>query len=323
MTTPTEGLLPIIEKFSQAKILVIGDVMLDKFIWGEVTRISPEAPVPIVHVKNETCAPGGAANAAMNVCALGAKCYLLGLVGDDSAKDILITLLNAKNIDTKGIFVHQKPTIQKIRIMGNNHNLIRFDYEEKSDNEKENEMIEYINKIIDDIDLILVSDYAKGTITETLMTELKKTGKKIIVDPKSEKFNFYSGAYAIKPNEKEATEITNIKNTGEESINQMGRQMLEQSNANILLSRGKEGMSLFELQGDISHFPAKTKEAFDVTGAGDTVVATIAVAIATGACLKEAAMLSNYAAGIKVSKIGTVTVSKQELQNTLKETHSK
>ncbi len=323
MTTKTEGLLPILEKIGSTKILVIGDLMLDKFIWGDVTRISPEAPVPVVHVKNETCAPGGAANAAMNVCALGAKCYLLGLVGDDYAKDILITLLNAKNIDTQGIFVHQNPTIQKVRVMGNNHNLIRFDYEEKTENEKEKEMIEYIKQIANEIDIILVSDYAKGTITQTIMLELKKIGKKIIVDPKSERFHFYKGVYAIKPNEKEATEIANMKNTGEESINQMGKQMLERSNANILLSRGKEGMSLFELEGDISHFPARTKEVFDVTGAGDTVVATIALAIAAGANLKEATMLANYAAGIKVSKIGTVAVSKQELQNTLKENSSK
>ena len=173
------------------------------------------------------------------------------------------------------------------------------------------------------MDVILVSDYAKGTITETIMSELKKLGKKIIVDPKSDRFNFYKEVYAIKPNEKEASEITNIKDSCEESINEMGKQMLGKSGANILLSRGKDGMSLFELEGDISHLPAKTKEAFDVTGAGDTVVATLAVASAIGANLKEAAMLSNYAAGIKVSKIGTVPVRKTELNNSLNENSTK
>lgn len=313
----------LIEQFQNAKVLVIGDLMLDKFIWGEVTRISPEAPVPIVHVKNETFAPGGAANAAMNVASLGAQCHTIGLTGEDSARDILITLLRAKNINTDGILTSTKPTIQKIRIMGNNQHLVRFDYEEKNDNEKEKEMIEQIKKIADKIDIILVSDYAKGTITETMMSELKKTGKKIIVDPKSNKFHTYKGAYAIKPNQTEASEITGTKETTEQAINEMGKQLLERSNSNILLSRGKDGISVFELDGTISHLPSQTKDVCDVTGAGDTVVATLSVAIATGANLKEATTLANYAAGITVSKIGTVTVSKTELQNSITEKSGK
>ncbi|MBI4140867.1 hypothetical protein HY485_03460, partial [Candidatus Woesearchaeota archaeon] len=150
-----------LENFSKVNVLVIGDTMLDKFVWGEVTRISPEAPVPVVNVTNETCAPGGAANAAMNVAALGAQCFLTGLTGDDAGRDVLITLLRSKNINTDGLLIHNHPTTQKVRIMGNNHQLVRYDYEEKTQNEKEQEMINYVKSIIEKIDVILISDYAK------------------------------------------------------------------------------------------------------------------------------------------------------------------
>lgn len=323
MTDNTETLSLHLEQFPQAKILVIGDIMLDKFIWGDVTRVSPEAPVPVVHVKNETCAPGGAANAAMNVAALGAKCFLTGLTGDDASRDILLTLLRSKNINTDGLHTHDHPTIQKVRIMGNNHQLVRYDYEEKTSNEKEQAIIDYIKTIINDIDIILVSDYAKGTITQRIMEELKKLNKEIIVDPKPEKFPIYKDVFLIKPNEKEAREMTDNNKQGEDAIYEIGSRLTEQSGAHILISRGKEGMSLFELDGAVTHVPARTREAHDVTGAGDTVVATIAVALATGATLKEAAILANHAAGIKVTKIGTVPVSKTELAAALRAGNNK
>ena len=307
-----------LENFSKVKVLVIGDAMLDKFIWGDVTRISPEAPVPVINVTNETCAPGGAANTAMNVAALGAQCFLAGLTGDDAGRDVLITLLRSKNINTEGLLIHTHPTIQKVRIMGNNHQLARYDYEEKTHNEKEQEMLQYIKQIIKQIDIIIVSDYSKGTITETIMNELKKSEKQVIVDPKPEKFKLYKDVFLIKPNEKEAYEITHNTNKGEEAINEIGTKLTEQSNAHILISRGKDGMSLFEFDGAITHVPARTREAHDVTGAGDTVVATIAVALAAGANLKEATILANHAAGIKVTKIGTVPVSRTELAAALR-----
>lgn len=315
----TKDLLRITDEFKKASILVIGDVMLDKFIWGDVTRVSPEAPVPVVHVKQETYAPGGAANAAMNVATLGATCYLVGLVGDDAAKDVLTTLLTAKNVHTEGLFTHPRPTIQKIRIVGNNQHIVRFDYEEQGPNQREQDMLGYIKTIINTIDLILVSDYAKGVITKTLMTELKAFSKKIIVDPKPDHFHYYQDVYLIKPNQKETTEITGIKGNLEENLLAAGRALVEQSNAHVLVSRGKDGMTLFERDGTVTHLPTYAKEACDVTGAGDTVVATTTVALAGGASLKDAALLANYAAGIKVSRIGTVPISFSELQTRLQQ----
>ncbi len=323
MTDDTERVNKYLEQFSNTNILVIGDVMLDKFIWGDVTRISPEAPVPVVHVKNETCAPGGAANVAMNVATLGAKCFIAGLTGDDAGRDIMITLLRSKNIDTAGLIIHNHPTIQKVRIMGNNHQLVRYDYEEKIQNKKHQELIHYIKSIIENVDVIIISDYAKGTITDELMNEIKKLEKEIIVDPKPQNFNLYKDVFLIKPNEKEAREITLNPNNGEEAINEIGNKLTEQSNAHILISRGKDGMSLFELEGAITHIPAHTREAHDVTGAGDTVVAVMAVALAAGANIKEAAILANHAAGIKVTKIGTVPVTKTELAARLRAGNNK
>lgn len=310
-------LLKLTESFSNTRILVIGDVMLDKFIWGDVTRVSPEAPVPVVHVKQETYAPGGAANAAMNVATLGATCYLVGLVGDDPAKDVLTTLLTAKNVRTEGLFTHHRPTIQKIRIVGNNQHIVRFDYEEQGPNQREQDMLSYIRTIINTIDIILVSDYAKGVITKTLMDELKTFSKKIIVDPKPDHFHYYQDVYLIKPNQKETSEITSLKTNSEADITTAGRALVEKSKAHILISRGKDGMTLFEREGSIHHLPTYAKEACDVTGAGDTVVATTAVAIASGAQLKDAAILANHAASIKVSRIGTVPVTLSDLRTSL------
>ncbi len=313
-------LLKIIENFKNKKILVVGDIMLDKYIWGEVSRISPEAPVQVVNVLKETYEAGGAANVANNVSALTGKAFMVGIAGNDEAKNILLEELNKKKIDVEGIFIDiDKPTTQKVRIIGKSQQLLRVDYEKKEHVHKdmEDRMIAFFNKIIRQVDIAVVSDYAKGVITPIICNKLiqiaKDNKKEIIVDPKPKHKDLYVNATLITPNNAEASEMTNIED-GDESVLGMGAKLLKYLNANVLITRGEKGMSLFEKDGSVTNIPAKAKEVYSIIGAGDTVVATTALAVASGADLKEAAMLANIAAGIKVGKIGTASVSIEEIK---------
>ncbi len=296
----------IIENFKGKRILVIGDVMLDKYIYGSVTRISPEAPVQVVKVEKESYVPGGAANAACNIAALGGTVYLVGFVGKDPEAGILANLLAEKGV-ISDFAIWNAPTIQKARVVGHTQQLLRIDYEsEPSINAKD--VIEKIKKFIAAADIIVISDYAKGIVNEEVMKTVLSCGKKVIVDPKPKNLKLYKGAFLIKPNFAEAKEIT-----GKQDIMEIGRALQEQTGANILITRGKEGMSLFETNGVDMHIPTEAREVYDVSGAGDTVTASIALAVAVGVELKEAAIIGNHAAGIKVGKAGTATVSAKEL----------
>lgn len=313
-----------LSKFKEKKILVIGDIMLDKYIWGSVDRISPEAPVPVVKADYEEYLPGGAANVANNIAALGAKVFMVGLLGGDNAGFILSSELNKRTINTDGINVDKnKPTIQKIRVIGQKQQLLRIDYEKVSYQEKdyEEKTLKFISDKIKQIDAIIVSDYAKGVITKNLMQnliELCKTNKKIIVvDPKPKHIAYYKDATLITPNTKEAYEITNLAESYDEDINVMGNKIIQKTNSDVLITRGEKGMSLFEKDGKITHIPTKTKEVYDVTGAGDTVVAVLALSLASGASTEQAAIIANHAAGIVVGKIGTSTASIAELKTSL------
>ncbi len=319
-------LLRILENFKNKKILVVGDIMLDKYIWGEVSRISPEAPVQVVNVKKETYAPGGASNVASNVSALGGKAFMLGLAGNDEAKEILLKELNKRAVNTDGIFADRdKPTTQKVRIVGRGQQLLRVDYEDREHMHRdiENFLIKFVEKKIKEIDAVVVSDYAKGVVTEKLIEFLagaaKKSGKAVIVDPKPAHMALYSGVTLITPNNAEASEMAGIEEGNDEAVRAIGLKLLKALNTNVLLTRGEKGMSLFEKNWGVTHIPAKAKEVYSLIGAGDTVVATIALAVACGASLKEAATLANIAAGIKVGKIGTASVSideiKKEIEN--------
>lgn len=315
-----EKLLRTIEKFKDKKIIVIGDIMLDKYIWGEVSRISPEAPVQVVNVLKESYAPGGAANVANNIAALGGNTYMVGIVGKDEANNILLTELQKRNINVDGIFEDDnKPTIQKVRVVGRGQQLLRFDYEKKGDvdsNAKAN-ILSFIDKNIENFDAIAISDYSKGVITKNLMEKLKEickeNGKVIIVDPKPKNKDFYKNVTLVTPNHTEAHEILNIEMESEDDIS-VGKKLIETFNSPVLMTKGEKGMSLFELNGEITSIPTKAKEVYDVTGAGDTSLATIALSLASGASIKEAAILANYAAGITVGKVGTSTVSIDELK---------
>ena len=319
-----ERLLKIIEKFKDKKILVIGDIMLDKYIWGEVSRISPEAPVQVVSVLKETYAPGGAANVANNIAALGGKAYMAGIVGHDYANKMLLSELQKRDINVDGVFKDgNKPTIQKVRVIGRGQQLLRFDYEKKGyvDNNVESDILNFIEKNIENFDVIAISDYAKGVVTKNLMARLseicKKNNKLIIVDPKPKHKDFYKNVDLITPNHTEAHEILNVESESDDEIPAIGKKLIDTFNCPVLMTRGEKGMSLFELNGDITNIPTKAKEVYDVTGAGDTTVATIALSLASGASTKEAATLANYAAGITVGKVGTTTVSIEELENSI------
>ena len=321
-----QRLLKLLEQFKNKKILVIGDIMLDKYIWGEVSRISPEAPVQVVNVVRESYAPGGASNVASNASALNGKVFMVGIAGNDEAKNILLEELKKRGINTDGIFIDKdKPTIQKVRIVGRGQQLLRVDYENKEHVHEniEHSMMEFLEKIIKDIDVAVISDYAKGVVTQEISNKLiqlaRQNNKMMIVDPKPEHRDFYSNVTLVTPNNAEASEMTNIVDGSDDAVLEMGSKLLRYLNSNILITRGEKGMSLFENDGSITHIPAKAKEVYSIIGAGDTVVATIALASASGASLKEAATLANIAAGIKVGKIGTASVSideiKREIEN--------
>ncbi|MBI2650115.1 D-glycero-beta-D-manno-heptose-7-phosphate kinase [Candidatus Woesearchaeota archaeon] len=316
-----QRLLKILEQFRNKKILVVGDIMLDKYIWGEVSRISPEAPVQVVHVQRETYAPGGASNVASNISALSGKAHMVGIVGNDEAKKVLIEELKNRGIDTNGILIdNDKPTTQKVRIVGRSQQLLRVDYEKKEHVHQniERSVIAFFEKIIREIDVAVISDYAKGVITQEICGKLvqiaREHKKAIIVDPKPKHRDFYSNVTLITPNNAEASEMTGIEDGNDDAVLEMGPKLVKYLNTNVLITRGEKGMSLFEKDGNVTHVPAKAKEVYSLIGAGDTVVATIALALASGASLEEAATIANIAAGIKVGKIGTASVSIDEIK---------
>ena len=316
-----QKLLRILDNFKGKKILVIGDIMLDKYIWGDVSRISPEAPVQVVNVLKETFEAGGAANVASNVAALGGFPYMVGISGNDEARKILIEEMKKKCINIDGVFQdNDKPTTQKIRIIGKSQQLLRVDYESKEHIHRdiENKVIKFVEKNIKDADVVIMSDYAKGAITKEVsekLVELAKQNKKpVIVDPKPKHKDFYRGVDLITPNNNEASEMSGIEDGSDESVIEMGKSLLKNFSTNVLLTKGEKGMSLFEKDGSISHIPTKAREVYSLIGAGDTVAATIAMAVASGAELKDAAFLANIAAGIKVGKIGTASVSVEEIK---------
>ena len=314
-------LLKILENFKGKKILVIGDIMLDKYIWGYVSRISPEAPVQVVNVLKETFEAGGAANVASNISALGGKALMAGITGNDGARKILMDELKKKNIDVNGILIDKdRPTTQKVRILGKSQQLLRVDYEnnEHIHADLENSIIGFLEKNIKNADVVVISDYAKGVITHEasrkIMQLSNQNNKPIIVDPKPKHKEFYKDVALITPNNAEASEMSGIEGESDETAIKMGNNLLKNLNANILITRGEKGMSLFEKNGSITSIPAKAREVYSLIGAGDTVVATIALAVASGADFKEAAILSNIAAGIKVGKMGTASVSVEEIK---------
>ena len=296
-------LIEIIDKFKDKKILVIGDLILDHYAYGTVSRISPEAPVPIVHIKSEEYKLGGAANVAANIATLSGNITLIGLIGRDRKGKKVIDLCKKNKIKIFPEYFHR--TIKKTRIIAENQQLVRID-EEQITNKDLNPRL--IKKEAEKADIIIISDYAKGAISPNLMKLLTSLNKRIVVDPKPKNKSLYQGVYLITPKQKEATEMSSFEN-----VYKAGEQLQRELNTNVIITKGKQGMSIFN--NGIKDIPTFAKEVYDVTGAGDTVIATLSLALASGANLEESAILANHAAGIAVGKPGTARVYLEELKN--------
>ena len=317
----------IIDRFPQASVLVVGDLMLDRFIWGKVTRISPEAPVPVVDVQKEDIMLGGSANVLNNIWAMGGRAFGAGVIGSDDTGHKLLSLFSKRKIDTRGLVVEDKrPTTEKTRIVAHGQQVVRFDRESKKPIEEESRLkiLSYIREIAHEVEVVVVSDYNKGVVDRPLIEGLreifKNRGVIICVDPKSTDFSLYQGLDIITPNQLEAARAVGKEIADSDGLFLVGKTLLERYNFKaVLITRGEEGMSLFERAKEVIHtsLPTKAREVFDVTGAGDTVIGVFALCLAAGANFREAAVLANHAAGIVVGKIGTATVSPEELKNSL------
>ena len=305
--------------------MVLGDLMLDHFIWGKVSRISPEAPVPVVRVREETQRLGGAANVAHNIRTLGATPVLVGLVGDDEHGRTLAGTIQDLDIATDWIVIDQnRMTTMKTRVVAHSQQVVRADWEDTGDISGKvlDELMDRIAGEIDRVQGLIISDYGKGVITvEVLRRVLELAREKdvfVAVDPKESHFDLYKGVSLITPNQREAGQAFGKMIIDEDSLEEVGRGMLDRLDLQaLLITRGEEGMSLFESDGSMTHFPTMAREVYDVTGAGDTVVGSFVVARTAGAGLKEAALISNHAAGIAVGGVGTTAVSFDQLADDL------
>jgi rfaE bifunctional protein kinase chain/domain len=317
----------IIDNFKKARILVVGDIMVDHFIWGRVSRISPEAPVPVVEVQSDNLLLGGSANVINNICAMGGKAYGTGVVGDDDMSELVFREFRKKKLDTGGLIRQvERPTTIKTRIVAHGQQVVRFDRESRHPilADSIDRMVAYIKKISRHIDAIVVSDYGKGVIGKPLLEGIRHiiAGKKIVVcvDPKQSDFSLYQGFDIITPNHHEAARALAVEVSNGHGLIAIGKKLLERYQFRaLLITRGEEGMSLFEKNDRIlhTHFSTRAKEVFDVTGAGDTVIGVFALCMASQASFKEAALLANHAAGIVVGKVGTATVTQEELKRSL------
>jgi D-beta-D-heptose 7-phosphate kinase/D-beta-D-heptose 1-phosphate adenosyltransferase len=320
--------LNLIDSFKKQSILVVGDTMIDRFIWGKVRRISPEAPVPIVEVTKETQVLGGAANVASNIAALGAKAYMVSTIGSDLYGKILVDMFKEKKINADYlVYDDKRPTIVKSRIIAVSQQLVRIDKEVKGQFESriENKLISSIEALIPKVNAVIISDYGKGVVCQKILKKTITLARKykipVTVDPKVEHFKKYKRITTMTPNEKEAIEGMNAKNieTGLD-VENLGKRILKTLNSeSVVITRGEKGMTLIEPNNKITNIPTRAKEVYDVTGAGDTVISTMTLALAAKADLLTSAEVANFAAGIVVAKLGTATATPEELKNVISE----
>ncbi len=321
-----EHLRRLLPKLKAKKILILGDLMLDEHIWSKVSRISPEAPVPVAEVSSITHVPGGAGNVAVNITELGGKPYIIGIIGTDSSGGKLLSALRRNKISTKYIIIDKhRPTILKSRIIAVSQHVVRVDREDKNPigENLTKKVLPIIKSVIKKVDAVLISDYGKGIVTpkisRTLIAFSKKYKIPVAVDPKGSNYSKYKGATIITPNFAEAEAAAGSRISSEQNLIQAGRKLLKKIKTDyVLITRGRDGMSLFSKEENF-HIRAIPREVFDITGAGDAVIATLTLAISAGASMKDAAILSNYSGAIVVGKIGTAPVKKGELEAALEE----
>lgn len=321
----------IIKRFSRVRILVVGDVMLDRFIWGGVSRISPEAPVPVVVVEKETFLLGGAANVVNNIHALGGEVSLCGLIGDDEMGQKINQRLDEMGVERSGVTMEPgRQTTVKTRIIAHHQQLVRIDRETTQPPRTSTirRLSDYLERHIKGFDGIILSDYGKGLLTKGVIRHAIRTAREdkkfVMVDPKIKNFFSYREATVVTPNTGEASSASRIFITDEASLNRAGRILLKRLRCDALVvTRGEDGMAIFEPHQRPFLVPTEAKEVYDVTGAGDTVIGTMALALGAGASIRRATELANHAAGIVVGKVGTATVHQKELIDAMKERHRK
>ncbi|HEY2379780.1 MAG TPA: D-glycero-beta-D-manno-heptose-7-phosphate kinase [Terriglobia bacterium] len=309
----------ILNRFSGQTILIVGDVMLDEFIWGKVRRISPEAPVPVVEVVDETYRLGGSGNVAANIQELDGKAIPIGIVGRDAASDRIGELLEKAGIETHGLVRADRPTTLKTRILAHSQQVVRADRESRKplSAELNADLAMLFTQFLPEAAAVIVSDYDKGVVNPDLMAAIlpmaRSEGIPVFLDPKVHHADYYRPITLITPNHREAELLTGMAIDSEPRLEEAGRKLLQKFACEYaLITRGEEGMSLFS-NASSHHLPTFAREVFDVTGAGDTVIAALALARAGGAAMEEAAILANHAAGIVVGKVGTATVTRAEL----------
>ncbi len=317
-----EGFGLILDKVDRCRIVILGDLIVDQYIWGKVSRISPEAPIPVVEVVRENFSLGGAANVASNLNALGASVEICGVVGDDSHGRMLLGMLKEKGIDTRLVVkAPDRPTILKTRIIAHKQQVVRVDREDTRSLEGEGlaRMKEHLQETIPNVDAVILEDYGKGVIQERLLSEIipmaRGLGKIVTVDPKRDHFPFYKGVTAITPNRLEAEEATGIHISDEKGLHEAGARLMERLQCDaVLITMGDQGMCLFKDGEPPLKIPARAREVYDVSGAGDTVIAVFTSALVAGATFRQAAMLSNVAGGLVVEKLGTAVVTREEIR---------
>lgn len=310
-----------LDRLSDYRVAVIGDVMLDCYMSGSVSRISPEAPVPVLHVTDETAVPGGAANVAANLASLGLSVNLVGLAGRDGARDELVALLGAiGDIDCSGIAaVPGRRTTRKLRVIGAHQQIVRVDHEDviPCSAEIETDFLAAMERAVDSADIVILSDYGKGVCSDrairAVLERAAALGKKVLVDPKRTDFAVYRGAFLITPNRKELTDATGMPCETDEQAAAAAAKAQAMCGAHLLLTRSEKGMSFYPIDDTPMHVPTVAQDVFDVSGAGDTVVAVLAAALAADMPIRDAMRMANHAAGIVVSKLGTASVTREEL----------
>ena len=312
-----------LENFKNLNVLIVGDVMLDRYWWGSVSRISPEAPVPVVNLERTSLAAGGAANVAANVAGLGAKPYLVGVIGQDDESKLFPEVLSEKNISAD--FLLRSPlrrTTVKTRVVAHSQQMVRVDQETKTalSSEEEENFWKTISGLFDEIQIVIVSDYGKGAITENILSRLitkgKAENKLVIVDPKGKNYRKYRGATMLTPNRFEFAEALQLDDYEQNTIENAGRQMIADFELDaVLITQGEAGMTLFDGHHRTNHLPVTARNVYDVTGAGDTVIACLASAIGAGANFLDAAKFANIAAGLVVEQVGTTAITLEMLEN--------
>jgi len=311
----------LLENFQGKRIAVVGDLMIDRYYWGSVHRVSPEAPVPVVEVESESIRLGGAANVANNILALGGSPLLCGLIGDDYGGSLFRDLLKGQNLDAGGVIVDPaRPTTMKTRVIAAGQHVVRIDNELKQEcsSALEAKLVGELRARIGTLDGIIIEDYNKGAVTRGVIRAVidaaNARGIPVTVDPKLNNFFEFTGVTVFKPNRREVEEALGGRLRTPSDIEGAGRRLLETLRArNVLLTRGEEGMSLFESDGTVTHYPTTAEVVQDVSGAGDTVISTLTMALVSGASVRESCVLANCAGGVVVGAVGIVPVQPEQL----------